>query len=65
MGDDEVKPSYADVAREMGLSVSDVSNYLAWSRRELRALVLEKLREITATDEEYESEVRAFFGAGT
>lgn len=42
--------------------MSDVTNYLAWTRREFRRLVLEALREITATEEEWRSEARAVLG---
>jgi RNA polymerase sigma factor (sigma-70 family) len=54
--------SYADVARELGVSVTDVTNYLTWTRREFRRIVLEKLREVTATDDEFEAEARALLG---
>lgn len=56
------RPSYAAVSAELGLKVTDVTNYLAWSRREFRRLVLEKLREITATEEEFRAEARAVLG---
>lgn len=60
LSDDE--PSYADVARELGLTVSDVTNYLSVARREFRRLATERLRELSATDEEFRAEARAFFG---
>src|SRR5215470_7942207 len=56
------RPSYADLARDLELSVSDVTNRLAWARRELRRIVLEELRAITATDEEFRSEARELLG---
>jgi hypothetical protein len=56
------RPSYAAVSAELGLKVTDVTNYLAWSRREFRRLLLEKLREITATEEEFRAEARAVLG---
>lgn len=59
---DGPRPSYATVAAELGIAVSDVTNYLAWTRREFRRLVLEELREITATEEEWRSEARAVLG---
>jgi RNA polymerase sigma factor (sigma-70 family) len=34
------RPSYADLARELGISVATVTNHLAWARRELRRLTL-------------------------
>ena len=56
------KPSYKTLAAEFDLSTSDVTNYLAYGRREFRRIVLEKLRELTATDEEYRREARALLG---
>jgi hypothetical protein len=57
------RPRYADLAAELGLPVTQVTNHLHWARQELRKTVLETLREITASDEEYRSEARALFGA--
>jgi RNA polymerase sigma factor (sigma-70 family) len=56
------RPSYAQLAAEHGLPVTQVTNHLHWARRELRAEVLGKLREITASDAEYRSEARALLG---
>jgi len=56
------RPSYAELAAELGIKVSDVTNYLAFARREFRRLLLEKLREITGSDEECEAEARALLG---
>ena len=56
------RPSYAALAAELGIAVTDVTNYLAWTRREFRRLVLEALRDITATEEEWRSEARAVLG---
>jgi hypothetical protein len=39
-----------------------VTNYLALARREFRRTVLEKLRELTATDEEFRREARSLLG---
>jgi hypothetical protein len=36
---------------------------LHWARLELRKSVLEKLRGITASEEEFRAEARALFGA--
>jgi DNA-directed RNA polymerase specialized sigma24 family protein len=62
--DDDGAPrtSYKALAVEFGLSTSDVTNYLALARREFRRIVLEKLRELTVTDEEYRREARALLG---
>lgn len=61
-GGDAPKVSYKELAAEFDLSTSDVTNYLALGRREFRRIVLEKLRELTATDEEYRREARALLG---
>ena len=61
--DDEApKTSYKALAAEFNLSTTDVTNYLALGRREFRRIVLEKLRELTATDEEFRREARALLG---
>jgi RNA polymerase sigma factor (sigma-70 family) len=56
------RPSYAALAADHGLPVSQVTNHLHWARRELRVAVLDKLREITASEEEFRSEARALLG---
>jgi RNA polymerase sigma factor (sigma-70 family) len=56
------KISYEQLAAEFKTSASNVTNYLAYARREFRRIVLEKLREMTATDEEFQSEARAVLG---
>jgi len=61
--DQAPKTSYKALAEEFNISTSDVTNYLALARREFRRIVLEKLRELTATDEEYRREARALLGA--
>jgi RNA polymerase sigma factor (sigma-70 family) len=38
-----VRPSYAELAAEHDLSVTTVTNHLAWARRELRRLVRERM----------------------
>jgi DNA-directed RNA polymerase specialized sigma24 family protein len=62
--DDRVKTSYKKLAAEFDLATTDVTNYLALARREFRRIVLEKLRELTASDEEYRREARALLGVG-
>lgn len=60
--DPAARPSYAALGEELGLKVTDVTNYLAFARREFRRIVLEKLRELTATEEEFRAEARAVLG---
>ena len=56
------RPSYRELAEQFSISVSDVTNYLALARREFRSCVLAKLRELTASEEEYQREARALLG---
>jgi RNA polymerase sigma factor (sigma-70 family) len=56
------RPSYAELAAEHGLPVTQVTNHLAAARRELRRLVLERLRELTATEDEFRVEARLILG---
>jgi RNA polymerase sigma factor (sigma-70 family) len=60
--DAEAAPSYAELATKYNLAISDVTNYLAWARREFRACVLHQLRQMSASDEEFRSEARAILG---
>jgi RNA polymerase sigma factor (sigma-70 family) len=59
---DDGNVSYVSLAKEFGLDTATVNNYLAAVRREFRKIVLEKLREITATDEEFRTEARSLLG---
>ena len=54
--------TYAQVADKFGIKSSDVTNYLAYARREFRRIVLESLREMTASEEEFRREARALLG---
>jgi RNA polymerase sigma factor (sigma-70 family) len=51
--------SYDELAREFGISTNTVTNYLAAARRELRKLVLARVRSVTSGDQEYRRETRA------
>ena len=54
--------SYASLGQEFGIEPKVVNNYLAAARRDFRRIVMEKLREITATEEEFRNEARALLG---
>jgi RNA polymerase sigma factor (sigma-70 family) len=54
--------TYAALARETGMRVTDVTNELAWARRAFREIVLERLRRVCATDEEFRAEARDLLG---
>jgi DNA-directed RNA polymerase specialized sigma24 family protein len=60
--DDSTAISYASLAKTFGLDAATVNNYLAATRRDFRRIVLDKLREITATDEEFRTEARSLLG---
>ena len=60
--DESAKITYADLAKQFGLSPTDVNNYLAATRRDFRKVVLSKLREMTATEEEYQYEAKVLLG---
>lgn len=54
--------TYAQLAREMGLTTTQVTNRLAQVRRRFRELALEDLRSLCATDVEFQREARDIFG---
>lgn len=62
-GPDAVRrPRYAELAQEMGIPETQVTNHLAWTRREFRRLVLETLEEVTGSEEEFRAEARHLLG---
>lgn len=52
----EERPTYAALAERFGVEATTVTNWLHAARKELRAIVLAELRELTATDEEFRDE---------
>ncbi len=54
--------TYEQVARQFSLKTSDVTNYLAHARREFRRIVLEQLREMTGSEEEFRREAQTLLG---
>jgi hypothetical protein len=54
--------TYAELAAELGVTVTDVTNYLAAARRQFRAFVLERLRELTGSDDEFRAEAKRWLG---
>jgi len=56
------EPSYAEVAAELNLPVTQVTNHLHAARRRFRELVLDEIRVMSGTDEEYREEVRDILG---
>jgi RNA polymerase sigma factor (sigma-70 family) len=60
--DESARPTYAELAAEYGLPVTQVTNFLAWARREFRGQVLARLRETAGSDDEYRADVRELLG---
>ena len=60
--DAAARASYADLARDFGIAVTDVTNHLSFARREFRRIALEKLREMCASEYEFRREAHAIFG---
>lgn len=56
------RPTYGAIAADLGIAVTDVTNHLHFARRELRRILCERLRRITASEEEFQSEARELFG---
>jgi len=61
---DGERPTYRAIAGELGIPVTQVTNHLAWARRELRRLVLERLAALAGSDAEVREEAEMIFGGG-
>lgn len=59
---DAERPVYSELAARHGISVTAITNYLAWARRMLRSFVTERLRGVTSGDRELRGEMRTVFG---
>ena len=58
----DVRPTYGELASQLGLTTFQVTNWLAATRREFRGIVLDTLRDLTGNDEEFRAEARALLG---
>jgi RNA polymerase sigma factor (sigma-70 family) len=56
------RPTYATLAAELGIPVTQVTNFLAVARREFRAIVLDQIRELSADEAEFREEARELLG---
>ncbi|MGC2196587.1 MAG: sigma-70 family RNA polymerase sigma factor [Terriglobales bacterium] len=54
--------TYEEVARRFGIKGTDVTNFLSFARKELRRIVLEELRAMTATEDEFRREAQTLLG---
>jgi DNA-directed RNA polymerase specialized sigma24 family protein len=61
---EEGRPSYGQLADELGMKVTDVTYSLHYARTAFRRHMQARLRELTLSDEEYELEAAAL-GVGT
>lgn len=59
----DARPTYADLARALNLTTATVTNHLAAMRRQFRQIVLEHLRELTSSDDEFEAEAARLLGS--
>jgi RNA polymerase sigma-70 factor (ECF subfamily) len=62
LDDEETRPSYATLAEEFRVAATDVTNYLAFARREFRRCVLAQLQDMTGSEEEFQREARSLLG---
>lgn len=56
------RPTYAALGARLGITATTVTNHLAAMRRDLRRLVLRRLRDLTTSDDEFEAESRRLLG---
>ncbi|MBK5258986.1 MAG: sigma-70 family RNA polymerase sigma factor [Thermoanaerobaculia bacterium] len=56
------KLSYRDLAARFAIAETSVTNHLAAMRKQFREIVLDILREATASEQEFRSEARALLG---
>ena len=59
---EEDRPTYAELAMELGITTVQVTNELAAARRDFRRLVLEELRTLTGSEAEFRAEARDVLG---
>lgn len=57
------RPTYAALAADLELTTATVTNHLAAMRRQFRRHVLDRLRDLTTSDEEFEAEARRLLGS--
>ena len=59
----EQRPTYAGLARDLGLTAATVTNHLAAMRRQFRLIILARLRDLTSSEEEFEAEAARLLGS--
>lgn len=56
------RPTYSDLATLLATTPGDITNQLHFARKEFRRIVLELLRELTASEAEFRDEARSLLG---
>jgi RNA polymerase sigma factor (sigma-70 family) len=59
---DDMRPTYAELAAELGIPVTQVTNWLAAARRDFRAIVLDTIRALSANEDEFRADMRDLLG---
>jgi RNA polymerase sigma-70 factor (ECF subfamily) len=62
LSDEDTRCSYAALATEFHIAITDVTNYLSSTRREFRRCVLAQLRDMTGGEEEFQREAQSLLG---
>ena len=62
LDESDTRPTYAQIGRDLGLTAATVTNHLAAMRRQFRTIVLERLRELTSSEDEWEAEAAKLLG---
>lgn len=62
LSDPEHRGTYQSLAETFKIPVTQVTNHLSHARRRFRRIVLDKLRELTSSDTEFEEEAKAVLG---
>jgi len=57
--------SYAQLAAAHGIAITEVTNQIAWARREFRRVAQQRLRELCSSDEEFAREATILFGGNS
>jgi RNA polymerase sigma factor (sigma-70 family) len=56
------RPTYDDLARDLDIPSTQVTNYLHWARGKLRELVIAELRAVNGGDRQWVADVRGLLG---
>lgn len=58
----DARPTYTEIAERMNIAPTQVTNFLALARRTFRRLLLERIRELSGSETEFQEEVRDVLG---